>query len=584
MSSFLQAAKNNPVQISKLFNENAEEKDQEILSMLDDIHNDLSRLGISQEPKSKISHEDSPNLSRKILFSTQSQLQTNKLARIGALYQADQALANEVSAILTRDETMPPHLRRLMRSALREKLLDSTDDFTVALRLVAKPGVRLIAGLTNLRRESDQLLQEFFQLNREPNLAEMEMLAVACRVPMQTTAMWFALKRDQTRRLFVMQGLATKGSRLGTKLRKRERVLREGPVLRPSLPPEFSDPDLHEGWEAADVYWQPGLRPSWSGMWETKSQARGPRSATETTRGGISQWISASVLDEDDLKANSQKDISGFLTRMWQNDPFKAKWSILAKAYSIIDESDTKNDTPLDKFLALTCPLVGNIPRDDYLGVVGWNIVDTAGVKNMERMYTADISSFPENILTTNLSSKESVAHCQRVSYVYTNDADVARNQRLTAALAMAAQPMFESAPQDNIARSHHNGHIQQSNNMVGNSGLATTFTRMVAQPVPNDASSSPPVFDFSNPTSPYQPDHHDLFVGGTTIQSALNQNNNNAIGATSSLDFDPFNMNQDAAFASNSIGTYLAPSSNDFPETFIIDDLLSSDLFDMAK
>jgi hypothetical protein len=49
-----------------------------------------------------------------------------------------------------------------------------------------------------------------------------------------------------------MQGLATKDSRLGTKLRKRERSLRHGPVLRPSLPPEFSDPDLNEGWEAAD--------------------------------------------------------------------------------------------------------------------------------------------------------------------------------------------------------------------------------------------------------------------------------------------------------------------------------------------
>ena len=49
-----------------------------------------------------------------------------------------------------------------------------------------------------------------------------------------------------------MQGLATKGSRLGTKLRKRECVLREGPILRPNLPPEFSDPDLNEGWEEAD--------------------------------------------------------------------------------------------------------------------------------------------------------------------------------------------------------------------------------------------------------------------------------------------------------------------------------------------
>lgn len=296
---------------------------------------------------------------------------------------------------------------------------------------------------------------------------------------------------------------------------------------------------------------------------------------------------------------------------MWQNDPFKAKWSILAKAYSIIRERNTKDAAPLDKFLALTCPLIGIIPRDDYLGVMGWSIVDTAGVKNMERMYTPDISSFPENILTTNLSSEEIVAHCQRVSYVDHNDTDVARNQGSTAALAMAAQPMFESALEETVARNHHAGHIQQNNNMVGNSSSATTFTSMTAaQPVSNDASSSPPAFDFSNSESPYQPDSHDLFVSGTVVQGALSQNNNNAIGAsgpvrqtvhnlsgqqypfmdefdpfqTSSLDFDPFNMNQDAAFASNSISTYLAPNNNDFPETFNIDDLLSSDLFDMPK
>lgn len=298
---------------------------------------------------------------------------------------------------------------------------------------------------------------------------------------------------------------------------------------------------------------------------------------------------------------------------MWQNDPFKAKWSILAKAYSIIRESNTKDAAPLDKFLALTCPLIGVVPRDDYLGVMGWSIFDTAGVKSMERMYTPDISSFPENILTTNLSSEEIVAHCQRVSYVEHNDNDVARNQGSTAALAMAAQPMFGSAPQEVIARSHSTSHIQQNHNMIRNSGSAITFTNMAAQPMSHDTSSSPSVFDFSDPESPFQQNQQvidDFFVSGPTIQDALSHNNNNAVGASgpvrqavhdlsnqqypfmdefdpfqsSSLDFDPFNMNQDAAFASNSIGTYLAPGSNDFPETFNIDDLLSSDLFDMSK
>ena len=45
-----------------------------------------------------------------------------------------------------------------------------------------------------------------------------------------------------------MQGLVTRGSRLGTKLRKREYQMRTGPPLRPGEPPEFGDPNLNEGW------------------------------------------------------------------------------------------------------------------------------------------------------------------------------------------------------------------------------------------------------------------------------------------------------------------------------------------------
>jgi hypothetical protein len=124
MSSSFLSAKDNSIQISKLFKENAEEKDQEILSMLDDIHDDLSSMAISQKPEPTDSQKDSLNLSRKIMFSTQSQLQTDKLARVGTLYQADQALANEVPAILTNDDTTPSYHKRLMKSALREKLLE----------------------------------------------------------------------------------------------------------------------------------------------------------------------------------------------------------------------------------------------------------------------------------------------------------------------------------------------------------------------------------------------------------------------------------------------------------------------------
>lgn len=60
----------------------------------------------------------------------------------------------------------------------------------MSLNLVAKPGVRLLSGLVTLEREGDQLLQEFFQLNREPNLAEIDMLADACNTLKETVVFW----------------------------------------------------------------------------------------------------------------------------------------------------------------------------------------------------------------------------------------------------------------------------------------------------------------------------------------------------------------------------------------------------------
>lgn len=49
-----------------------------------------------------------------------------------------------------------------------------------------------------------------------------------------------------------MQGLATKGSRLGTKLREHEMELRLRPYLNRTVPPEFDDSDLCGEWGEED--------------------------------------------------------------------------------------------------------------------------------------------------------------------------------------------------------------------------------------------------------------------------------------------------------------------------------------------
>lgn len=302
----------------------------------------------------------------------------------------------------------------------------------------------------------------------------------------------------------------------------------------------------------------------------------------------------------------------------------KAKWSILAKAYSNIRESNSKSDAPLDMFLAVTCPLIGVVPRNEYLGAMGRTIAELDdGVKHMERLYTPQIASFPESILTTNMPSGDIVAHYLRVSYVRQNDTDIARNnQGSTAALTMAAQPTSNSSQvqQDNLAA--HTRGMSGAFDMVAQPESAQQFMPPQSNSAQRFMSAAQSTFyspqTASNTSSPGQfvvdseqaqqdqQDDHDYF----NVQDALNANNNGAVGASgavrqtvhdlssqqypymdefgpfsaSALEFDPFSMNRDAAFASNSISTYLAPGDSVFPETFDIDDLLSSDLFDMTK
>ncbi|THZ67041.1 hypothetical protein D6C88_08194 [Aureobasidium pullulans] len=227
--------------------------------------------------------------------------------------------------------------------------------------------------------------------------------------------------------------------------------------------------------------------------------------------------------------------------------------TFLLRAYSNIRESNSKSDAPLDMFLAVTCPLIGDVPRNEYLRAMGRTIAELDDGHSYDQHAFGDI-----------------VAHYLRVSYVRQNDTDIARNdQGSTAALTMAAQPTSNS------------NQVQQNNLAAHTRGMTNAF-------------------DMD------QQDDHDHF----NVQDALNANNNGAVGASgavrqtvhdlssqqypfmdefdpfsaSALEFDPFSMNHDAAFASNSIGTYLAPGDSVFPETFDIDDLLSSDLFDMTK
>lgn len=74
------------------------------------------------------------------------------------------------------------------------------------------------------------------------------------------------------------------------------------------------------------------------------------------------------------LSPRTQKVKSKILTVLWKADPFEAKWSILAKSYSILRGDRDKEEVSLDKFLELCAPLIGVIPPHIYLSSMGWEL------------------------------------------------------------------------------------------------------------------------------------------------------------------------------------------------------------------
>lgn len=117
-----------------------------------------------------------------------------------------------------------------------------------------------------------------------------------------------------------------------------------------------------------------------------------------------------------------QKDISGFLTNIWQLDPFKAKWSILAKSYSVIRDSQGKDNAPLDQFLAITGPLIGVIKPELYLQAMGWEIATQEHGQTVMNRYVVDLD---ESLFITNLSVNDLIRHCYHLGFFTGNLAEV---------------------------------------------------------------------------------------------------------------------------------------------------------------
>ena len=120
----------------------------------------------------------------------------------------------------------------------------------------------------------------------------------------------------------------------------------------------------------------------------------------------------------------------------------KAKFSLIAKAYSILRDLKGKEQTPLDEYLALTCSKMDIVPPEQYLATFGWQVQVQAGSKSVLTRSTHGLM-LKEELFTSTLSVDALIAYCKEVGYVTedVNDRDMPKIGNHIPTLTMASLP-----------------------------------------------------------------------------------------------------------------------------------------------
>ena len=233
-----------------------------------------------------------------------------------------------------------------------------------------------------------------------------------------------------------------------------------------------------------------------------------------------------------------QKDKSGFLTYLWSTDPFKAKWTILAKAYSVIRDKVGKQGAPLDNFLAINGPFIGIVAAEDYLVMLGWEIgTDEEGQINLRRGQEIDLASIDYDLLTTNLSVQDIIQHSYKWGYFMDVEAGPLVD-RVQPAMMMAtgAQTVINSVHSSehflaNI--SPEQGLVDEDGNQVHYVGEEVRTTETIEPHLPIESS-----------TEDVESTNQAVNVTMTSSSTEINEQAEVDLATAASQSMDPMSMN----------------------------------------
>ena len=144
------------------------------------------------------------------------------------------------------------------------------------------------------------------------------------------------------------------------------------------------------------------------------------------------------------FRSLQQKEISGLMTVIWNEDPFHSKWSLLAKSYSIIRDSVGKGNAPLDGFLAVSTKFLDIIEPHEYLETLGWSIY-LDDLTEQVTLVRKDGRGIDSSLLSTTASVEDIVKYCYASGYITTAAGESICESRNSPVMAMAMAASAQS-------------------------------------------------------------------------------------------------------------------------------------------
>jgi hypothetical protein len=113
------------------------------------------------------------------------------------------------------------------------------------------------------------------------------------------------------------------------------------------------------------------------------------------------------------------KTLSNLLGQLWEQDPNKTLWSLMAKAWSAMRDQIGKKKVPLDQFFQIICPYLNILSPDTYLERHGWNFkINEEGTPTLSHNPTSRSSeSSSVGFTDTTLSVEDIISVCQSMGY-----------------------------------------------------------------------------------------------------------------------------------------------------------------------